>query len=104
MVFIYYELTKDIEKIRARVRRFQKEHKLPSPALFSTAMNKKKILEEIPDFKNFYAWPTVVFYNSDGKVECIHTGIDGPATGEHYSKLVEEYRNRIEKLLASGTE
>ena len=104
MVFIYYELTKDVEKIQARVRRFQKEHDLPSPALFSLAMSKKEIVEEIPDFKSFLAWPTVVFYRSDGKVDCIHTGIDGPATGEYHTKLVKEYRNRIEKLLSSVRE
>jgi hypothetical protein len=104
MVLIFCELTKDLSQIQARVRRFTKEHELSSPALFSTAMSKKEIGEEIPDFGAFHAWPTVVFYNALGKVDGIQTGIDGPATGEYYSRLVQEYRNRIEKLLSPRVE
>jgi len=100
LVCIFYEITKDEEIIRSRVRRFLQEHRLPSMALFSLAMNKPGVVLEIPDFQDFLAWPTVVFYGPDGKVDCIHTGIDGPATGDHYLKVMQEYRTRVEKLLA----
>jgi hypothetical protein len=46
------------------------------------------------------AWPTVVFFDSNGKVTAIATAIDGPATGTYYTRLVPEYRKKIEKLLA----
>jgi hypothetical protein len=104
MVLVFYELTQDVKLTRDRVQRFMQEHELSCPALFSLAMSKKEIGEEIPDFETFFAWPTVVFYNARGKVECIQTGIDGPATGEHYDSLVREYRNRIEKLLSPQIE
>jgi hypothetical protein len=100
MILIFYELSTDTKKIQARVRGFTEEHELPLPALFSMAMSKKEVAEEIPDFEKFFAWPTVVFYNARGKVDCIQTGIDGPATGQHYDSLLREYRNRIEKLLS----
>jgi hypothetical protein len=100
MVLVFYELTKDVEKTRERVLRFKKEYDLSCPCLFSLAMSKKEVRSEIPDFEAFYAWPTVVFFNAQGKVDGIHTGIDGPATGGHYDKLVSEYRERIEKLLS----
>jgi thiol-disulfide isomerase/thioredoxin len=100
MAFIFYELTDRIERIKARVKLFLEEHDLPYPGLYSLAMSKKEIVQEIPDFRNFYAWPTVVFYNSEGKVAAIHTGVDGPATGEYHQKLIDQYRTKIEELLS----
>jgi len=99
MVLVFYELTKDVKSARERVQRFKQEHDLPCPGLFSLAMSKKEVGLEIPDFERFHAWPTVVFFDSLGKVDSIQTGIDGPATGEHHAHLVGEYRKRIEKLL-----
>jgi hypothetical protein len=104
MVLVFYELIQDVQLTRERIQRFMQEHELPCSASFSLAMSKKEIGAEIPDFETFYAWPTVVFYNSLGKVDCIQTGIDGPATGVHYDNLVREYRNRIEKLLSPQIE
>jgi hypothetical protein len=100
VVLIFCELTKDLDQIQARVQRFMKEYGLASPALYSTAMSKKETAEEMPDFQAFLAWPTVVLYNASGKVDFIQTGIDGPATGEHYRTLICEYRERIERLLS----
>ena len=99
MVLVFYELTKDVKSTRERVQRFKHEHDLDCPGCFSLAMSKKEVGLEIPDFKRFYAWPTVVFFDSSGKVDSIQTGVDGPATGEHHARLVGEYRKRIEKLL-----
>ncbi len=100
MVFIFYELTDKIESIKARVKLFLEDHDLPYPGLYSLAMSKQEIVQEIPDFKNFYAWPTVVFYDSEGKVAAIHTGVDGPATGDHHQKLIDQYRTKIEELFS----
>jgi len=101
MLLVFYELTTDEIAARQRVRRFRQEHGLSCPCLFSLAMSKKEVGAEIPDFEKFYAWPTVVFYDAMGKVTGIHTGIDGPATGDHYDRLVKEYRRRIEELLST---
>lgn len=100
MVFIYYELTDEIKRIISRVRRFHEDHDLPYTGLYSLAMSKQEIAQEIPGFKNFYARPTVVFYNSEGIVAGIHTGVDGPATGEYHQKLIDQYRKKIDELLS----
>jgi hypothetical protein len=102
MLFINFEMTKDVPKIQARIKRFKEEYGLPIPVLFSLAMDKKEVGQEIPDFEKFLAWPTVVFYGADGKVKAIHTGIDGPATGEYYVQMVGKYRQIIEDLLSGG--
>jgi thiol-disulfide isomerase/thioredoxin len=99
MLGVFYELTKDVTKIQTRISRFKQEYDLPFPFLYSLTMSKDEVPKEIPDFKVFWAWPTVVFMDAKGKVDSIATGIDGPATGTYYTRLVAEYRKRIEKLL-----
>jgi hypothetical protein len=99
IVFVNYELTEDENKIKERIQRFRKEHEITSPILYSRAMNKKEASAELPDLNRVYAWPTVIFRGADGKVKAIHTGIDGPATGIHYEKLVKKYREIIEKQM-----
>ena len=103
MLGVFYELTSDVPLTRSRIKRFQKEYDLPFPFLYSLAMSKEEVGKEIPDFQAFLAWPTVAFIRADGKVAAIATGIDGPATGIHYTRMASEYRRRIEMLLAAGS-
>lgn len=97
---VNFELIKDVEKIQTRLKRFKEQHELPIPVLFSFAMSKAEIAEEIPELEKFLAWPTVVFIGPDGMVDCIHTGIEGPATGKYHTQLVDEYRKRIGNLIS----
>ena len=101
MLGVFYELTKDVPLVQSRINRFKQEYELPFPFLYSLAMSKEEVAQEIPDFKIFWAWPTVVFIGPNGRVADISTGIDGPATGKYYAQLVKEYRKRIEKFLAN---
>lgn len=46
------------------------------------------------------AFPTTIFVGADGLPRAIHSGFAGPATGEEHAKLVREFEERIEALLA----
>ncbi len=43
--------------------------------------------------------PTTIFIGKDGKVKKIHTGFNGPGTGEHYERFRKEFDATIEELL-----
>jgi hypothetical protein len=47
----------------------------------------------------FVAFPTTVILDKTGKVRKIHTGFNGPGTGEHYTKFVKEFEENIDELL-----
>ena len=98
---IFFELTDDLTRIQTRIRRFKQEYDLPFPFAYSLTMSKDDVVKEIPDFKNFLAWPTVVFVGRNGKVTAIHTGVDGPATGKYYNRLILNFRQKIEELLSA---
>jgi hypothetical protein len=47
-----------------------------------------------------FAFPTTLFVDRRGQVRRIHTGFSGPATGEHYDRLVRDFEAQAETLLA----
>ncbi len=47
----------------------------------------------------FRAFPTTIFIDKRGKVDKIHAGYDGPATGEHYEVFKKEFDEEIDRLL-----
>jgi hypothetical protein len=47
-----------------------------------------------------YAFPTTIFIDRKGQVRKIHTGYSGPATLDHYTQFVDEFKSTIDQLLA----
>jgi hypothetical protein len=43
--------------------------------------------------------PTSVFIDKKGKVRKIHTGFNGPATGEKFAEFKAEFTGFVEELL-----
>ena len=48
------------------------------------------------------SFPTAIYIDRTGKVRKIHTGFNGPGTGEPYQRFVDEYGLFIESLLREG--
>jgi hypothetical protein len=45
------------------------------------------------------SFPTSVVVGRNGKIEYVHTGFNGPATGEIYERYTKDMDELIEKLL-----
>ena len=45
------------------------------------------------------SYPTSIFIDKKGKVRKIHTGFNGPATGEKFTEFKTEFRGFIEELM-----
>jgi hypothetical protein len=46
------------------------------------------------------SYPTTVFVDKKGKVRKIHTGFNGPATGEKFTEFKTEFKAFVGELLA----
>ena len=46
------------------------------------------------------SYPTSIFIDKTGKVRKIHTGFNGPATGEKYTEFKTEFNAFMTMLLA----
>ena len=45
------------------------------------------------------SYPTSIFIDKKGKVRKIHTGFNGPATGEKYTEFKKEFESFVAELL-----
>lgn len=62
--------------------------------------SKIKIQEKLPALNHVLSYPTSIFIDKTGKVRKIHTGFNGPATGEKYLRYKAEFEWFVKDLLA----
>ncbi|WP_163714804.1 TlpA family protein disulfide reductase [Mangrovibacterium lignilyticum] len=62
--------------------------------------NKDQAQEKLPMLNHIMSFPTSIYIDKQGKVRRIHTGFDGPATGDKYEAFKQEFDRFISKLAA----
>jgi len=61
--------------------------------------DKKLAQEKLPMLNHVLSYPTTIIIDKEGKVRKIHTGFNGPATGEKYVEFKDDFDNLINNLL-----
>ncbi len=62
--------------------------------------SKVKAQEKLPMLNHVWSYPTSIFIDKKGEVRKIHTGFNGPATGEKYEEFKQEFEAFVDELLA----
>ena len=62
--------------------------------------DKGKAQEKMPMLNKVVSYPTTIYLDRTGKVRKIHTGFNGPATGEKYISFQKEFNAFMEMLLS----
>lgn len=62
--------------------------------------DKAEAQKKLPMLNEVVSYPTTVFIDKTGEVRKIHTGFNGPATGEKYVAFKAEFSAYIDELLA----
>ncbi|EDP94295.1 TlpA disulfide reductase family protein [Kordia algicida OT-1] len=99
-VALAFEYVKTKEKAFNSIQRLQKRLNIPYPILlaqFGTS-DKKKAQEKLPMLNHVLSYPTTIFIDKKGKVRRIHTGFNGPATGDKYLNFKKDFENFISAL------
>ena len=65
--------------------------------------DKLKAQEKLPMLNQVLSYPTTIFIDKTGKVRKIHTGFNGPATGEKYVEFKKEFEGFLNALLSEDT-
>ncbi|WP_282111742.1 TlpA family protein disulfide reductase [Maribacter stanieri] len=60
--------------------------------------DKKKAQEKLPMLNHILSYPTTIFIDKNGDVRKIHTGFNGPATGEKYIEFKKDFNALITQL------
>jgi thiol-disulfide isomerase/thioredoxin len=99
VVALAFEYTGDASRDLEQLKIFDKRHNLSYPILLAGSTEEGEINRKLPQLVNFGAYPTTIFIGRDGLVKRIHTGFEGRATGERFTKLKAEYEELIRELL-----
>jgi len=62
--------------------------------------SKQKAQEKLPMLNHVLSYPTTIYIDKKGNVRKIHTGFNGPATGDKYEHFKIEFNNFMDELLS----
>lgn len=100
IVALAFEYVKTQEKAFKNVKRLKDRLDITYPILLAQtgSTNKQKANNKLPMLNNLLSYPTTIFIDKKGKVRKIHTGFNGPATGEKFIEFKTEFERFVGEL------
>lgn len=101
IVALAFEYVKTEEKAFNNIKRLKDGIGITYPILLAQygSTSKVKAQEKLPMLNHVLSYPTTIFIDKKGVVRKIHTGFNGPATGEKYIEFKEDFNTFINLLL-----
>ncbi len=101
-VALAFEYAKTEEAALKSIARLKDKVGIDYPILLAQygSSDKAKAQEKLPMLDKVLSYPTTIFIDKLGKVRKIHTGFNGPATGEKYVEFKKEFEGFVNALLA----
>jgi thiol-disulfide isomerase/thioredoxin len=99
IISVCYETPNDFAEQVQKVNLLKTRLKLEHTFLIGGTANKALASEQFSVLNQIISYPTAIFLNKNGDVIKIHTGFNGPGTGEIYSNFVKETEEMLVKLL-----
>jgi thiol-disulfide isomerase/thioredoxin len=101
VVALAFEYAKTKEKAFNNISRLKERINIDYPILLAQygSSDKAKAQEKLPMLNHVLSYPTTIYIDKKGEVRKIHTGFNGPATGEKYIEFKTEFTSFINTLL-----
>ncbi|OJW17132.1 TlpA disulfide reductase family protein [Mucilaginibacter sp. 44-25] len=100
VVGLAYERTTDFARSRKSVMQIKNRFNVPYPLLITGyTSNKEETAKSLPMLTKVVGFPTTIIIDKKGDVRKIHTGFNGPGTGEHYTEFITEFEKLTDDLL-----
>ena len=101
IIALAFEYAKTEEAAFAGINRLKDRIGLSYPVLLAQygTSNKVKANEKLPMLNHVLSYPTTIFIDKKGQVRRIHTGFNGPATGDKYIEFKKDFADQLEQLL-----
>ncbi|MCT8340935.1 TlpA family protein disulfide reductase [Flavobacteriaceae bacterium TK19130] len=102
IVALAFEYAPTREKAKASLKKLKKAVGIPYPILLAQvgSDSKQGAHQKLPMLTDVKSYPTLIFIDKQGKVRKIHSGFNGPATGEKYKDFQKEFEATVEALLS----
>lgn len=101
-VSLAFEAAKTPEIAIKRIKRLKEKIGIEYPILLGNYGGEEKTLAEdkLPMLNHIISYPTAIFIDKKGNVRRIHTGFNGPATGQKYLDYKKEFEDFVALLLS----
>lgn len=101
IISLAFEYAKTKESAFNKIRRLKEKVNVPYPILLAQYGNssKQQAQQKLPMLNHILSYPTTILIDRNGDVRKIHTGFNGPATGEKYKEFKTDFTNTINRLL-----
>lgn len=99
IISICFEIGKTEKEYIQSIQRFKERKQFPFLFLVGGEANKQSASGKLNQINEISAFPTTIFIDKKGNVAKIHTGFNGPGTGENYLIFKDDIDLFIKKLL-----
>ena len=99
IVALSYEVGTNEKSQIKRLKAFKKRLAVPYEVVLAGTSSKEVASAQFPMLNGIMSFPTAVVVDRSGKIVYVHTGFNGPATGDAYVKYVNEMNILIERLV-----
>ncbi len=102
VIALAFEYAKTEEAAFKGITRLKDRLGISYPVLLAQygSADKKTANEKLPMLNHILSYPTTIFIDKKGEVRKIHTGFNGPATGEKYVEFKQDFKEIVNSLLA----
>lgn len=100
IIALMFERHGEFAKAAAAVRGYQRDLHIDYPTLIAGVADDEDPERKLPSLSGVYGYPTSILIDRQGKIRNVHTGFNGPATGQHYDEYVQEFTQQVNELLA----
>jgi len=100
-VALAFEAAKTPEIAMTKIKRLKDRIGIEYPIVLANYGGEEKTLAEdkLPMLNQVISYPTSIFIDKNGNVRRIHTGFNGPATGQKYLDFKNEFESFVNQLL-----
>jgi peroxiredoxin len=99
VIQLMFEYTPDFASAASAARAFVQKFDIDYPVLIAGTTSDDGVLKKLPQLAAFRGYPTMIAVDRKGVVRQVHTGFNGPATGEHYEEQNREITALVDELL-----
>lgn len=102
IVALAFEYAKTEDRAKNNIKRLKERTGINYPVLLAQVgtSSKQKANKKLPMLNHVLSYPTTIYIDKKGNVRKIHTGFNGPATGNEYTKFVKEFKGFMNELLS----
>ena len=101
VVALAFEYAKTEKAAMSSIERLKDRVGVTYPVLLAQygSSNKEKAQEKLPMLNHVLSYPTTIFIDKQGQVRRIHTGFNGPATGDTFVTFKDDFNSFVTELL-----